>query len=111
MECIFCKIVSGEVNSKKVYEDDDIIAFNDLNPQAPTHILIIPKKHIESILDLKEGDMELVGKIHLVAKKIAEKNGITDFRIVTNCGKKAGQSIFHLHFHFLSGRRFIWPPG
>jgi len=111
MECIFCKIVNDEVKAKKVYEDDDIIAFHDLNPQAPTHILIIPKKHIENILDLKEEDTYLIGKIHLAAKKIAIENKITDFRIVTNSGKKAGQSVFHIHFHFLSGRRFMWPPG
>lgn len=111
MDCIFCKIVNGEVKARKIYEDDEIIAFNDLNSQAPTHILIIPKKHIENILELKEEDANVIGKIHLVAKKIAIDNNITDFRLVNNCGKKAGQSVFHIHFHFLSGRRFMWPPG
>ncbi|MCX7905550.1 MAG: histidine triad nucleotide-binding protein [Elusimicrobiales bacterium] len=111
MECIFCKIVKKEVKSKIIYEDEDIIAFNDLNPQAPTHILIIPKKHIESIINCKEEDVEILGKLAYTAKKIAEKLNITDFRIVNNCGKKAGQSVFHIHYHFLAGRRMGWPPG
>ncbi len=111
MECVFCKIVSKEVKADIVYEDVDVIAFKDLNPQAPTHILIVPKKHIESILKITDEDVELVGKIIYTAKKIAEKYNITDFRIVNNCGKKAGQSVFHIHFHLLAGRRMAWPPG
>ncbi|MCX7641104.1 MAG: histidine triad nucleotide-binding protein [Elusimicrobiales bacterium] len=111
MECIFCKIASKDVNSKIVYEDNDIIAFNDLNPQAPTHILIIPKKHIESLTSCQEEDIEILGKLAYTAKKIAKVLNITDFRIVNNCGKKAGQSVFHIHYHFLAGRRMGWPPG
>lgn len=111
MECIFCKIAKKEINSKIAYEDDDVIAFYDLNPVAPTHILIIPKKHIESIKNVNEEDILLLGKINMAAKKIADKLGVSDFRIVSNSGAKAGQSVFHLHYHFLSGRRFIWPPG
>lgn len=111
MDCIFCKIVQKEVKSSIVYEDDGIIAFNDLNPQAPTHILIVPKKHIDSILECKDDDINILGKINYAAKKIANKLGITDFRLVNNCGKKAGQSVFHIHYHFLAGRRMAWPPG
>ncbi|MGC8867488.1 MAG: histidine triad nucleotide-binding protein [Elusimicrobiales bacterium] len=111
MDCIFCKISEKEVKADIVYEDDDIIAFKDLNPQAPTHILIISKKHIESILKAEEKDIELLGKINYTAKKIAEKYKITDFRIVNNCGRKVGQSVFHIHYHFLAGRRMAWPPG
>jgi histidine triad (HIT) family protein len=111
MECIFCKIASKEIKAKIAYEDEEIIAFDDLNPHAPVHILIIPKKHIESILGLNDEDALLIGKINLVAKKIAQKFNLSDFRLVSNCGKKAGQSIFHIHYHFLGGRRFQWPPG
>lgn len=111
MECIFCKIIQKEVKSSIVWEDEDIIAFNDLNPQAPTHILIVPKKHIPSLQEATEEDIEILGKINYTAKRIAEKLGITDFRLVNNCGKKAGQSVFHLHYHLLAGRRMAWPPG
>lgn len=111
MDCIFCKIACGEVKSRIVYEDDKTLAFEDLNPQAPTHILIIPKNHIESILEAKDSDLQTIGAINIAARNIAKKLNIYDFRIVSNCGKKAGQSVFHLHYHFLAGRRFLWPPG
>ena len=111
MECIFCKIIQKEVKSSIVYEDDDVIAFKDLNPQAPTHILIVPKKHISSLIESQEEDIEILGKINYTAKKIASTLNITDFRLVNNCGKKAGQSVFHIHYHFLAGRRMAWPPG
>lgn len=111
MDCIFCKIINREVKSNIVYEDDDIISFTDLNPQAPTHILIVPKKHIPSLLESTQKDIEILGKINYTAKLLAEKLNITDFRLVNNCGKKAGQSVFHIHFHFLAGRRMAWPPG
>lgn len=111
MDCIFCKIINREVKSNIVFENDDIMAFNDLNPQAPTHILIVPKKHISSLIESTEKDIEILGKISFAAKLIAEKLKITDFRLVNNCGKKAGQSVFHIHFHFLAGRRMAWPPG
>jgi len=111
MECIFCKIAAGETRAKIVYDDPEVMAFEDLNPQAPTHILIIPKKHIESPLSLKDEDASLIGKINIAARNIASRMNISDFRLVLNCGKKAGQSVFHLHYHFLAGRRFVWPPG
>ncbi len=112
-ECIFCKIMKGEIPSKVAYEDERIFAFNDINPQAPVHILIIPKKHISTILDIEEEDCELIGHIHRVAASLAREAGIADegFRLVSNCNAGAGQSVFHLHFHLLGGRRLEWPPG
>lgn len=106
-DCIFCKIVSGEIPSNKVYEDENVLAFKDLNPQMPVHILVIPKKHIESIIDLKEEDENLVGKIFTSINKIAhdiniDKNG---FRVISNCGADAGQTVKHLHFHILAGEK------
>lgn len=111
--CIFCKIAAGLIPSNKVYEDEDIFAFRDINPEAPVHILIIPKKHISSVNDLEPGDEELVGKIFITAKKIAKDEGISEsgFRIVTNCGRDGGQIVPHLHFHILGGRNLKWPPG
>jgi histidine triad (HIT) family protein len=94
-----------------VYEDDSVIAFNDLNPMAPTHILIVPKKHVATLLDLSDSDFEMIGKVNMAAKKIAEKLKVDEFRLVANCGRDAGQSVFHIHYHFLAGRRFAWPPG
>ncbi len=113
MECIFCKIIDGQIPADLIYQDDSIVAFRDINPHAPTHVLIIPKKHIEKISDLNEEDAELVGKMVLVAKKIAEDEGITEsgFRLVFNNNKDAGQEVFHIHLHLLGGRKFSWPPG
>lgn len=112
-ECIFCKVVKGEVPSQKVYEDDNIFAFNDISPQAPVHVLVIPKKHIDKFSSLKNDDKELAGQMLLVAKKIAEDKKIseTGYRIVGNCQKNAGQLVFHIHLHLLGGRKFGWPPG
>lgn len=112
-ECIFCKIIKGEIPSKVAYEDERVFAFNDINPQSPVHILIIPKKHISTILDIEEKDCELIGHIHRVAANLAKEAGIADegFRLVSNCNAGAGQSVFHLHFHLLGGRRLEWPPG
>jgi histidine triad (HIT) family protein len=111
--CIFCKIAAGLIPSNKVYEDESIFAFRDINPEAPVHILIIPKKHISSVNDLELGDEELIGKIFITAKKIAKDEGISEsgFRIVTNCGRDGGQTVPHLHFHILGGRNLKWPPG
>ena len=106
-DCIFCKIIRGEIPSTKVYEDDEILAFNDVNPAAPIHILIIPKKHIDSLADMKPEDEKLVGKIYGVINKIAEEKGFKDegFRVIVNCGKNGGQEVMHLHFHILAGKR------
>jgi len=113
MDCLFCKIAKGEIPAKEVYQDDEIFAFEDINPQAPVHILIIPKQHIEKITDLEPEHAELIGKLSLVAKKIAQDKGIdkNGFRLVFNCEKDAGQVVFHIHMHLLGGRKFTWPPG
>lgn len=105
-DCLFCKIVKGEVPSTKIYEDEDVYAFKDINPEAPVHILVIPKKHISSVNDIKEEDKELIGKIFLTIKKIAKEQNIADtgYRVITNCGEAAGQTVMHLHFHLLGGK-------
>lgn len=111
-ECIFCKIVSGEIPSKKVYEDDQVLAFGDLNPQAPVHVLIIPKKHIKSLDDITQEDVSLLGHIQWVAGKLAKEHNLPDgYRVVNNCGIDGGQTVAHLHYHLLGGRTFGWPPG
>ncbi|MBU2591186.1 MAG: histidine triad nucleotide-binding protein [Nitrospinota bacterium] len=112
-DCIFCKIVSGEIPAKKLYEDDKAIAFEDLNPKAPVHILIIPKKHLATSLEAKEEDKGLMGHLFLTANKLAQEKGIdrSGFRLVVNCNEDAGQSVFHLHFHLMGGRFMAWPPG
>ncbi|HIC87680.1 MAG TPA: histidine triad nucleotide-binding protein [Aquificae bacterium] len=104
--CIFCKIINKELPSEIVYEDDKVIAFKDINPQAPIHILICPKKHIETINDLKEEDKDIIGHIFLVAKKIAKDLNVDKrgYRIIVNCNKEGGQEIYHIHFHFLAGK-------
>ena len=106
-------MVKKEIKSNIVYEDDRVLAFRDINPQAPAHILIIPKKHIEKVLDIKEEDASLIGYLYLVASELARKEKIdkSGFRIVTNCNRDAGQAVFHLHLHLLGGRSFSWPPG
>ena len=104
-ECIFCKIVNGEIPSDKVYEDDEILAFKDINPVAPGHILIIPKKHIATIDDREECDEKIIGKIFTVIKKLAKENNLENgYRIVNNCKEDGGQEVKHLHFHLLCGR-------
>ena len=109
-ECIFCKIVAKELPSRLVYEDDDIIAFNDLNARAPLHVLVVPRRHVERLSELD--DAALAGKLALAAARIARDAGHGDnFRLVVNNGAGAGQSVFHLHFHVLGGRQFTWPPG
>lgn len=112
MDCIFCKIAQNEVYSEKIYEDEDVVAFTDLQPQAPVHILVIPKKHIQNANKIEEKDKELVGKIFMICAKIAkEKNLNNGYRIVNNCGEDGGQSVQHLHFHLLGGRKMNWPAG
>lgn len=106
MDCVFCKIISGEIPSKKVYEDDRVVAFYDLEPQVPVHVLIVPKTHIESVLGVDEGNSAVIAHVFEVAAKLAVELGVTDgFRVVTNTGENAGQTVKHIHFHLLGGRK------
>lgn len=113
MDCLFCKIINGDIPSSKVYEDELVYAFRDIEPQAPTHILIIPKEHIASANELTEENATVVGHVFAVAAKIAKAEGIAEggYRIVNNCGEDGGQTVKHLHFHMLGGRSLQWPPG
>lgn len=112
MDCIFCKIANGEIPSKKVYEDESVIAFYDLEPQAPTHILVIPKEHIASAAEITAKNSGVVAHIFEVISELSKKLNMQDgFRVVSNCGESAGQSVKHLHFHVMSGRSFTWPAG
>ena len=106
-DCIFCKIGKGEIPSEKVYEDEEIVAFKDINPAAPIHILVIPKKHIEKITEIKKEDEALIGRMYSVINKIAKEQGFSEdgFRMIVNCGKNAGQEVMHLHFHILAGTK------
>lgn len=111
-DCIFCKIVRGEIPSKKVYEDEHTLAFEDLNPQGPTHVLVIPKKHIAGLKEASLEDAEVIGRCHLAAAQIARDRNIENgYRTVLNVGPQAGQSVFHLHVHLIGGRQLSWPPG
>lgn len=112
-DCLFCKMVAGEIKPNTVYEDDDVLAFRDLNPQAPTHVLVIPKMHIPTINDLQPDQAALIGKLFLAAQKVAKDEGIAErgYRTVMNCNREAGQSVFHIHLHVLGGRPMNWPPG
>ena len=112
-DCLFCKIAATEIPADIVHQDEHVIAFRDISPQAPTHVLIIPKKHVSTINDLEDGDEELVGRLFLAAKRIAGKEGLAEkgYRVTMNCMEGAGQSVFHSHLHLLGGRRFSWPPG
>jgi histidine triad (HIT) family protein len=112
MACLFCKILAGEIPSKKVFEDDLTYAFRDINPQAPTHILVVPRKHIGSLAETQAGDRDMLGYLHLVAAKIANSEGLENgFRTVINTGPDGGQTVDHLHVHLLGGRPMGWPPG
>jgi histidine triad (HIT) family protein len=112
-DCVFCKIVGGEIPAKKVYEDDDVLAFEDITPQAPVHTLVIPKKHVATLNDISPGDADLMGKIMLAAIKVAKDKGLGEngYRLVTNCLEDGGQAVFHIHTHVLGGRSMNWPPG
>lgn len=112
-DCVFCKIVNGEIPSNKVYEDDKIVSFKDLNPGAPVHVLIIPKKHISSLNEVDSEAADIIAHIFKTVPKLAAELGIDDdgYRIVSNCGKDGGQSVPHVHFHLLGGRSLNWPPG
>lgn len=110
-DCLFCKITAGEIPSSKVYEDDVCYAFNDIAPQAPTHFLVIPKEHIASVSDIDDGNSAVVAHIFEVIAKVTRELGIESYRVVSNIGEQAGQSVPHLHFHVLAGRDMTWPPG
>lgn len=113
VNCLFCRIINKEFPSKMVYEDERVYAFEDISPQAPVHILIVPKKHITTILDASPEDNELIGHMFQVASMIAKGKGIAErgFRLVMNCNHESGQTVFHIHLHFLGGRQMHWPPG
>ena len=111
--CIFCQIVNGQAGSRIVYEDDSVVAFEDIRPKAPTHLLLVPRKHISTLLDLEPGDEMVIGHIFLVSGRLARDRGLAEngYRMVANCGPDAGQSVDHIHFHLLGGRFLTWPPG
>jgi histidine triad (HIT) family protein len=112
-DCLFCKMVNGDIAPDKVYEDDEILAFNDINPQAPLHILIIPKKHIATLNDAEDSDALVLGKLNNVAANLASQAGYADdgYRVVMNCNNAGGQAVYHIHLHLLAGRQMTWPPG
>ena len=111
-DCLFCKIIRGEIPAKKIYEDEHVFAFEDIEPKAPTHVLIIPKKHIQGLKEATAEDAELIGRMNLAAAQIGRDRGIEDgYRTVFNVGPKSGQSVFHLHLHLVGGRELTWPPG
>jgi len=111
-DCLFCRIVAGEIPARKVYEDEHTFAFEDIDPKAPTHILVVPKKHIRGLKEVTSEDAEIVGRCHLTAAHVARERGIENgYRTVLNVGPGAGQSVFHLHVHLLGGRDLRWPPG
>jgi histidine triad (HIT) family protein len=112
-DCIFCQIAAGDIAADLVYQDDDVVAFRDITPQAPTHILIIPRRHIGTLFETTDESARLLGRMQLAAIEIARREGLEErgFRLVTNCLEEAGQSVFHLHLHLLGGRRLGWPPG
>ncbi len=113
MSCLFCKMVEGAIPTDKVFEDDDLLAFKDINPAAPVHVLIIPKKHIATLNDTVEEDQLLLGKMMLMASKLTNELGIASdgYRVVMNCNSQGGQSVYHIHLHLLGGRQLQWPPG
>ena len=112
-DCIFCKIAAGEIPADLVYEDDQVVGFRDLNPQAPTHVLLIPRRHIASLNELQPEDEAIIGRLYSAAAKVAAQEGFaeTGYRTVINCNEDGGQTVFHVHLHLLGGRRMSWPPG
>ncbi|MBA1337157.1 MAG: Bis(5'-nucleosyl)-tetraphosphatase (asymmetrical) [Firmicutes bacterium] len=112
-DCIFCKIIDGEIPGDMVYQDDRVVAINDIDPKAPVHILIMPKKHIPSLLEVEQEEQNILSHIMMVAARLAREKGISEkgFRVVNNCGEEGGQSVGHIHFHLLGGRYMQWPPG
>ena len=112
-DCIFCKIANGDIPAEIIYQDDDVLAFRDLSPQAPFHALVIPRRHISTLNDIQAGDAELVGKMVMGAARVARQEGFDQagYRTVLNCNDDGGQTVFHIHLHLLGGRRMTWPPG
>ena len=112
-DCLFCKIVNGDIPADIVFQNEHVLAFNDISPQAPTHILIIPKKHIATINDIAPCDAQAIGHLYLAAKAIAQQQGFAEqgYRVVMNCNEAAGQTVYHIHLHLLAQRAFSWPPG
>ena len=112
-DCLFCKIIQGDIPAQKLYEDDDVLAFRDIDPKAPTHFLVIPKKHVSTLMDMKEEDSHLVGKMMYVAQQAAKEQGLENSgaRFVMNCKEDGGQTVYHIHLHVLGGRSLSWPPG
>ena len=110
-DCLFCKIAAGQIPSNKLYEDDTLLAFYDIDPQAPVHFLVIPKSHIASVAEVDGGNSAVVAHIFEVIARLCREKGLESYRVVSNIGEQAGQSVHHLHFHVLSGRDMTWPPG
>ncbi len=112
-DCLFCKMVSGEIRPDVVYEDEHVLAFRDINPQGPVHVLIIPKEHISTLNELEEQHAELMGRLFLAAKKVAEMENLAEngYRTVINCNRHGGQEVYHIHLHLIGGRQMTWPPG
>ncbi len=110
-DCIFCRIASGEMDAERILEDEAVVAFRDIHPRAPTHVLVVPKRHIESLTHAETEDAELLGRVLLAGAEVARREGLKAYRTVFNNGAGAGQSVFHLHLHVLGGRSFSWPPG
>jgi histidine triad (HIT) family protein len=112
-DCLFCKIIAAEIPADIIYESPDAIAFRDINPQAPTHVLIVPRRHIATINELADSDTDVVGRLFLAARDIAKQEGFAEdgYRVTMNCNAAAGQTVFHIHLHLLGGRNFTWPPG
>jgi histidine triad (HIT) family protein len=113
VSCLFCEIVAGRIPAKVAYQDDEVLAFHDINPQAPVHVLLVPKRHITSLTDLAPGDDALVGRLVRQARDLAREQGLAErgFRLVFNCGDDAGYSVYHIHLHLVGGRTLAWPPG
>lgn len=113
MDCLFCRMVAGDIRPDVVYEDEQVLAFRDISPQAPVHVLLIPKKHVANLDDLGDDDAALAGHLLLTARRLARELGVAGdgFRLVSNCNRNGGQTVYHLHFHLLGGRHMSWPPG
>ncbi len=113
MACLFCKIINREIPAEIVFEDDEVLVFEDIAPQAPTHLLVIPKRHVATLNDLDEADQSLVGRLPIVAARLAKERGFAEegYRVVMNCNDDGGQTVYHIHMHLMGGRRFTWPAG